>query len=297
MSKSNYDIEFEPIMDLDDGKKNFFRVPDSILLNTEMGKVRVALYLYLYIHKGYNNIVNFSVPLFLNWAGYKSDSHKGGINDKVLFALDFISDAGYLYFMSDKRLSRNSCAELYFDSKKVSEVCNGEERFAIVYLDEILDVMNYRNSKKQDRYLNNLSVLLVFAYLRRCIPRRINQLKPEERYEERCEDRRNRIPEAYNGKYKDIATNLDLGEHTVSQAISILQERKLIVVGTPYRIKTIDGEFRTPDFIFANYQKRDNGKLLIQGLEYAKTEINLKAKQMHDYYERLGLNYRLKEIA
>lgn len=179
----------------------------------------------------------------------------------------------------------------------ISEACNSGERFAIVYLDEILAIMSYRNDKTKDRYLNNLSVLLVFAYLRRCIPRRKNELKPEERYEDRCADRRKRIPEAYNGKYKDIAAALGLGEHTVSKAVSVLQKHKLIVVGTPYRVRATDGEFRTPDFIFANYQKRDGDKLLAQGLDYAKTEIALKAELMHSRFENIGINYHLKDIA
>lgn len=289
--------EFEPIEELVDGTKNYFRVPDTVLLDTDMDKLRVALYLYLYIHKGYNHIVNFSVPLFLNWAGYKSDSHKGGINDKVLDAIDGLFCAGYIGFVGEQKLTRTSCVEIIFFPDMISEACNSGERFAIVYLDEILAIMSYRNDKTKDRYLNNLSVLLVFAYLRRCIPRRKNELKPEERNEVRCADRRKRLPEAYNGKYKDIAAALGLGENTVSKAVSVLQKHKLIVVGTPYRVRATDGEFRTPDFIFANYQKRDGDKLLAQGLDYAKTEIALKAELMHSRFENIGINYHLKDIA
>ena len=295
--EKDYSVEFKAICKLEGPSKNYFRIPDEIIYNCELGKIRIALYAYLYIHKGINDIVNFSVPLFLNWAGLKSDSHSGGMNDKVLTAMELLSDMGYVCFVGDKKLTRTSCAEIQFNTQLVHNMCCSGDRFAIVYLDEVESIMRYKNEKKSDTHFNSFSILLVFVYLRRSIIRRKNKLNPEERSEERIKDRRMRIPEAYNGKYKDIAFELGISERIVSKSVEILRRLKLIVVGVPYRIRGIDGEYRTPDFLFSNFQKRDEGQLLISGIEYAKTEINLKAKQMHDYHKKFGVNYSLKEIS
>lgn len=289
--------EFEPLSVLDGFSGKHFRIPDEILLSKEMGKLRVSLYSYLYIHKGINDIVNFSVPLFLNWAGFKSDSHLGGINDKVLDTLHLLSVSNYISFTEDKPLTRTSCVKITFNTELVHTKCCSGERFAILYLDEIESIMRYKNSNKNDTSLNSSVVLLVFAYLRRCIPRRKNELKPEERYKDGINDRRKRLPEAYNSKYITIADELALNERVISKAVDILRMHKLIVLGTPHRVKNIDGQYRTPDFLFSNYQKRENKKLLATGIEYAKAEMTLKANQMHEYHRQFGINYNLKEVS
>lgn len=295
-TERNYNIEFEAIRDLEGFSRKYLRVPDEILLNKKMESNRVALYIYLYIHKGLNDVVNFSVPLFLSWAGFKSDTHSGGLNDRVLDTLFHLSDLGYITIIGDKKLTRTSCVEIKFNTDLVEEKCYSGDRFAIVYLDEVDSIIKYKKDNKKDTVLHSFSILLVFVYFRRCIPRRPNELKPEERFEDRIIDRRNRLPEAYNGKYIDIAAELYLGDRTVAKATEILRKLHLIALGVPYRIKNIDGEYRTPDFLFSNCQKRDKGKLLADGKEYAETEIKLKAKQMHEYHKQYGINYSIMEI-
>jgi len=204
---------------------------------------------------------------------------------------------GYVTLLGNTKLTRTSCVEIKFNTQLVHDVCCSGERFSIVYLDEIEKIIRYKNESIKDTHLNSFSVILVFAYLRRCIPRRPNKLKPEERCNERIIDRRKRIPEAYNGKFIDIAAELELSERIVSRAVEILRANDLIVLGVPHRIKCIDGEYRTPDYLFSNYQKRDDGKLLASGMEYAEIEIKLKAQQMHDYHEKYGINYSLKEVS
>ena len=292
----NYTKEFETIKKLEGSSKNYFRVPDDVILSNDTDKLRIALFLYLHIHKGINDIVNFSVPLFLKWAGYKTDRRMGGMNDKVLYAMDYLHDLGYVHYI-DKIPTRASCVEIKFDTNLVHETCCSGMRFAIVYLDEIERILNFKNENAKDTQLNSLSVLLVFVYLRRSIYRRTNNVLPEERTEERIIDRRNRLPEAFNAMYIDIANEIGLSARLIERAVNVLQKMVLIVVGTPNRIQLLNGEFRTPDSIFANYEKRDGENLLAYGMEYAKQEIKQKAKLMYDYHIKYGVKYFLKEIA
>lgn len=256
-----------------------------------MLNIRVSLFVYLSQRKGLDDIVYFSVPLFLNWIGYKSDSHKGAINDKVLETLTWLEDLEYITFLEDKSVNKTSFFKIYFNTQIVHEECF-TNRFAIVYLDEIERIMGFKNNNKKDNYLNCNNVLLVFAFLRRSIFRTPNKLKPEERYEDRIADRKERLVEAFNESYKNIAEALGLTERTVSKAVQVLAQLKLIVVAEAYHIKGITSDYVTPDHIFANYEKREGNLLLASGNNYAFDEIKRKEKLIRKYIP----DYRIRAI-
>lgn len=275
MIKLEYRYEYETIETLKGDAARNIRVPKSIIVDTDMQNIRLAVFSYMSIYKGLNNKLCFSIPSFLNWAGYKSDAHGGGVNDKVIETVKMLSDLGYITFVGNGFLTRSSCVELLFNTQLVHDICC-EEGFAVLYLDEIEKIMQYENNNKQDRYLNRNTVLLVFAFLRQAIFRTPNELKPEERSPEGIAKRRERCIEAYNNNYKDIAARLGLSNRTVSMAAEILMRLGLIAIAEAYHIKNEDGDFRTPDFIFANMEKREGKKLLAKGQAYATGELKRK---------------------
>ena len=279
---SDYKNEYSPYTVLKGTAANYFTVPKSVIVNTELDYRRVSLFAYLRSYKGLNDRLCFSVPLFLQWANLKNDTHSGGINDKIIDTLDCLNDLGYVTYLCDKPKNKTFCMDVQFNTQQVFDECCSD-RFAIVYLDEIEKIMTYRNTNIKDTHFNCNAVLLVFVYLRMMINRRPNELKPEERYPDKIEERKQRLPEAYNDTYKDIAEILGLSERTVSKSVEMLEELGLIMMQQAYHIKIAEGEYRTADMIFANMQKRDRGKLLVSGHDYAFAEIENKAKLIHKY--------------
>ena len=227
--EQKYKYQYEHIATLNGNAAKNFRIPKSVIVDTEMLGIRIAVFTYLSLYKGLNDRVCFSIPLFLDWAGYKSDAHAGGINDKTIRTLEALSDLGYITFLDNRLRTKNSCFEILFNTQLVHDSCF-QESFAILYLDEVEKVMRYTNDNLQDRYLNRNIVLLVFAYLRQAIYRTPNELKPEEQSPEGIERRKERYIEAYNESYKDIAQDLGLTERVVSFAVQALVSIGLIVV-------------------------------------------------------------------
>lgn len=246
----------------------------ALATDTNLHTNRVAIYTYIGMYKGLNHRLLFSVPKFLKWAGFQSDSHTGGINEKVLITIDELCNMGCIKYCDTP--SKTSAFELNVDIQSCSDL-NGTN-FALLYIDEIDKIVNYEKHNIKDTHLNSYTILLVFAYLRRNIFRRPNELKPEERSPEGIEKRKYRIIEAYNTTYKAIASELGLSERTVAKAVNILVQLDLIVTREAYHIKDKDGNYHTPDIIFANYEKRENDYLLDYGLKYAYSEIERKAE-------------------
>ena len=166
--------------------------------------------------------------------------------------------------------------------------------YAVVYLDELQKIMDYKNL--QGNSINNVALLLVFAYLRNKIRRRPNELKPEERTLEGMKQRRERLPDAFDSNITDIAKELGIHKQTVSKMIDILeQELKLIVTDRAYRVKNEDSEFRTLPTIFANAYKREDKYLLVAGEGYSRAEIELKAENMKQYYQDYRIDKRKRK--
>ena len=283
--------EYRSVVELEGISANFIRIPSSIILDTELSNKRVAVFVFLSIYKGLNSRLFFSIPNLLEWAGYKNDTHKGGINDKFLDAMEGINDRGYLTYYGE--LTRTSCIEIEFDRQKVFNECSCSS-FAILYLDEVERIMRYKNSNSKDVYLNNVSVLLVFAFLRNAIFRTPNKLKIEEQSQEGIKARKDRCVEAYANTYKEIGELIGLSERTVSKAVKVLESLKLIVVDEAYHIRNKEGEFRTPYTLFANMEKREGKYLLTSGLEYARGEMERKAEKIRFFETNYNINTKLR---
>ena len=267
---------------LDDSKSKYIYVPLSVITDNKLDLRRVAVFSYLRIHCGLNNVVNFTIPDIVEWCGGKPDRRINGSNEKVLSTLDSFSGGGYLTYLTEK--SKSSYMKCKFDSDYYYDDCS--DGYAAIYLDEIKKIMDYKKTNSKDSTINNTTLLLVFAFLRFKIRRRPNELKPEERYSENIKSRRERLPDAYSSNIADIANELNISSKTLSKIIDILeQELELIVTDRAYRVKNENDEYRTLPTIFANAYKREYGYLLDVGDSYSRTEIELKAENMKKYYQ------------
>ena len=263
-------------------ESKYIYVPLSVITDTKLDTRRVGIFSYLRTHCGINNVVNFTIPDVVEWCGGKSDRRTNGTNDKVLSTLDFLSDGGYLTYLTEK--SKSSYMKCKFDTDYYYDDCS--DGFAVVYLDEIEKIMCYKKENSKDGTLNNTTILLVFAFLRNKIRRRPNELKPEERCSINIKSRRERFPDAYNGNIIDMSNEIGISSKTFSRIIDILEcDLHLIVTDRAYRIKNEDNEFRTLPIIFANAYKREHNYLLDTGDNYSRTEIELKAENMKQHYQ------------
>ena len=252
---------------------------------------RVGIFSYLKVHSGLNDMIGFTIPDVVEWCGMKPNRREGKANDKFLSIIEDLKTRGYLTYLTEP--SKSSFMKCQFNSKYYYDQC--KEGYAIVYLDELRKMMDYKNL--QGNSIDNTTVLLVFAYLRNKIIRRPNELKPEERTTDGIKQRRQRLPEAVGTNITNIANELGIHKQTLSRIIDILeQELKLIVTDRAYRIKNEDNEFRTLPTIFANAYKREDKYLLSTGEAYSRTEIELKAENMKQQYQDYKIDKRKRKL-
>ena len=267
---------------LEESQSKYIYVPLSVITDTELDIRRVSIFSYLRIHCGLNNIIGFTVSDMIEWCGGKPDRRVNGTNDKVLSTLDALSNRGYLTYLTEK--SRSSYMKCEFNISHYYEECSNG--YAVVYLDELEKIMSYKKENLKDNTLNNMTILLAFAYLRNKIRRRPNELFPEERTSNGVKKRKEKLPDAYGSSFLDIANALNISSKTLSKIIDILeQELKLIVTDRAFRVKNEDNEFRTLPTIFANAYKREDKYLLDTGDNYSRAEIELKAENLKRHYQ------------
>ena len=265
----------------------YIYIPLSIITDTELDVKRVAVFSYLRTRTCLDNTINFIVPDVVEWCGGKPDRRANGFNDKVLSIIDSFCDRGYITYLTEK--SRSSFMSCEMDIEYYYNECSNG--YAAIYLDEIKKIMNYKKENSKDNTINNTTILLVFAYLRNKIRRRPNELKPEESTPDGVKGRRERIPDAYDGNINSIADELNVSSKTVSKIIDILEyDLELIVTDKAYRVKNDNDEYRTLPIIFANAYKREDKYLLITGSDYSRTEIELKANNIKQYYQDYKIN-------
>jgi DNA-binding MarR family transcriptional regulator len=263
----------------------------SVITDTELDTKRVAAFSYMRIHCGLNNVINFTIPDIVEWCGGKPDRKASGSNGKMISILDYLSDGGYLTYLTER--SRSAYMKCKFNINNYYKSCSNG--YAVVYLDELEKIMNYKKDNLKDNFLNSATILLVFAYFRNRIRRRPNELLPEERTSDGIKQRRQRLPDAYENNINDIADELNISSKTLSKIIDILEEELgLIITDRAYRIKNEDDEYRTLPTIFANAYKREDKYLLDTGSNYSRDEIELKAENMKKYYQgyKIDVNKR-----
>lgn len=287
--RKDYKYEYAKTL-LSDLESKYIYIPLSVIVNNELDIKRVSVFSYLRIHCGLNDVVGFTIPDMVEWCGMKPNNREGKTNDKFLNVIDNLSSKGYLTYLTNK--DKNAYIKCEFDTEYYYSQCSNG--YAVVYLDELQKIMNYKNL--QGNSVNNAALLLIFAYFRNKIRRRPNELNPEERTLDGIKQRKERLPDAFYNNITDISKELGMHKQTVSKMIDILeQELKLIVTDRAYRIKNENKEFRTLPTIFANAYKREDKYLLAFGDSYSRTEIELKAENMKQRYQDYKIDKRKRK--
>lgn len=280
----DYKYEYTKIP-LSELESKYIYIPLSVIVDNKADVKRVSVFSYLRIHCGLNNLIGFTIPDVVTWCGMKPNNREGKTNDRFLNIVDDFSSQGYLTYLTKK--DKNAYIKCEFDMEYYYDLCS--EGYAIIYLDELQKIMDYKNL--QGNSIDNSTILLVLAYFRNKIIRRPNELKPEERTLNGMNQRRERLPEAISSNITTIANELGVHKQTLSKAIDILEyDLKMIVTDRAYRIKNENGDFRTLPTIFANSYKRENKYLLNTGDNYSRTEINLRAEILKQYYQEYKID-------
>lgn len=282
--------EYSSPVELDIDSGSYFVIPESIIVNADanMNEKRATIFSFFSIFRGLNQSLFFSVNNIVKWMGKQPNRNANGINNKIVQVIECLEDEGYLTLFEE--INNSSPIMATFNLTKISKECE-HDRFAVLYLDEVNKILNYKNPNSKDTYLNNDVVLLVFAYLRMKIYRRRNKLMPEEvnfdnknSYAYDINARRLRSPEAYNCYYFEIAEELGLSARIISKSVEILSELDLIYYEPLPRIKYRDenGEkWRTDHTIFCNAYKREGSYLLTSGKDYYLCEVSNKKKKLN----------------
>lgn len=276
--------EYSSPVELDAISGNYFAVPASVIMDTDMTEKRVTVFSFFSIYRGLNSSLFFSINNIVKWTGRQPNRHANGINSKIIQVIECLRDGGYLTLSEE--LDNSSCIEATLNLSKISEECDND-RFAIIYLDELKKIMDYQNPNAKDVFLNNDVILLVFTYLRMKIYRRRNKLFLEEINVDNqnnrqldIDTRRLRSPDAYDCYYYEIAEELGLTPRTVSKAVDVLNELGLIYSEPLPRIK-YENKWRTDHTVFCNAYKREGNCLLISGSQYYLMEIENKKRKLN----------------
>lgn len=282
MTDNNGIYEYDDKVKLEGSSSVYFRVPASIILDKDSDDKRVSAFSFFSMRRGFDNTVTFTLNGMAKWLNKKPDRHSGGVNDKLGIETKRLADKGYISL--DGKIGNSSEADATFNVDKITEECDSSW-FAVIYLDELRKILEYRQSGK-DSIKNSDSILLVFAWLRMKIMRRRSKLFPEEvnvdgsndKYKD-IDARKKKAPDAYDCYYYDIANEVGISARTVAKCVDALNDMGLIYSEQLPRTSK-DGKWQTNHTVFCNYYKRENGMLLANGKKYYLEEIFNKKKKL-----------------
>ena len=292
-------MEYKEYTQLTGSAAKFISIPMSLITDIDLDVKRVAAYLYCRKRMTFEDDFSFYITDMIKWCGYVPNRHANGINEKMINTLSELESEGY-FEINEKKVSNSTITHGTFNLDKVNEECS--YGFAILYLDEIEKIINYKITG-QTKYHNIPVLLLVFAFLRGSIFRRPNKLGYIDRNTDGTNNaeldiqrRKEKFPEAYNSTFVEIGEELGLTANAVSKAVSVLEELELIKISRAYsysvgKDKKGKEAYQTPNSIFANAYKREGSHLLDAGLTYAEHEIKRKEKLMQQFNSR----YKRKE--
>lgn len=292
-------MEYKEYTQLTGSAAKFISIPMNLITDIDLDVKRVAA--YLYCKKKTNFDEEFIIPVsdMVKWCGYVPNRHANKINEKINNTLSELELEGYIE-IKGKTLFNSTITHGIFNLDKANEECS--YGFAVLYLDEIEKIINYKITG-QTKFYNIPVLLLVFAFLRGSIFRRPNKLGYLDRNTDGTNNaeldiqrRKEKFPEAYNSTFIEIGEELGLTANAVSKAVSVLEELELIKVSraNSYSVgKDKKGKevYQTPNSIFANAYKREGSHLLDAGLTYAEHEIKRKEKLMQQFNSK----YKRKE--
>ena len=285
--------EWEEVMELKGDAKVYFSIPESIIMNKDLGKKRIAATSYFLIRKGLDDKVLLSLNSLSQWYGREPNRHSNGINGRFKSTIEKLKEYNYLSY--DDKLENKGCIEIVFNTEKYTEECNDKyTRFAVIYLDELKKIVEYTNLKDKEVSISDDTLLLVFSYLRMKIYRRRNKLSVSDTS---VEQRKLDNPEVYNAYYSDVANELGVTLQTLMLSIDTLESLGLVYTETLPREKKIDAnqqeKWVTNQTLFCNTYKRERNYMLAIGKQYYEDEIDCKKIKLREL-QKSKMNVQVK---
>lgn len=248
----------------------FFRIPCSVILDSDSPSETLVAFSYFSIKGGIDGSAMFSLNHMVEWSGRKPDKHKGMVNDRMLKSILYLEEKGYLSIRGNP--SHASFSEAVLDREAISEECE-ESRYAVLYVDEVMKLLSSDSVSSSDKE----GSILLLGYLRMMMPRRLNALFIEEAD---IEYRRRKYPEVYGAYYKDMSEELGISQRSLSRIADHLKSLGIVYSETMPRMSVDGGGWLTGHTLFCNFYKREGSNLLAYGKEYYMSEINRKKEKM-----------------
>ena len=85
---------------LTDKEMGFAKIPESLILDTEINRKAIMVYAFLQLRKGVDSRLTFSVEDLIRELGYVPKEVKGAINDQVKDVLRYFITQNYLTIIS-----------------------------------------------------------------------------------------------------------------------------------------------------------------------------------------------------
>lgn len=264
----------------------FIMIPEFVILHPN--KKVLASYIYFYVNAGMDYSINFSFYFLMKWNLYKSNIRKNNTLVHFFDAVQYLYDKeiitakdkpSYFKFYS---LTNKSLVELSLNMDVINKVID-KDNFAIIYIDEILDIIDFYKNNSPNNFIDTIATL---AFLRLKIKLRDNT------------DTEQKKPEAYYNFYKNIYSELCIGKKGFSRAINVLSKELGIIylVHSKYQYKQGQdevGKIIILPTIFCNYYHRRKGKIINGGKNYCETETNkAHEKMMEDFDIKKAINIK-----
>lgn len=258
-------------------KTHYIKIPLSIITNKDLNSKRVLVLIYFLAHmSSFNNMVCFNLEMIIKYFNLKNPNKNSKFKKDIADIIKYLFDNDYLYknnLIETSSILKNEIITCYVNTDRYND-----ERFALIYLDDIYKIINYKNNKNNNQL--KIYMFLLLSYIRIKIP-----IRTHESFF---------YIEAYNGFYKNISDELGNATYKyISESFNILQELEIIYHEQIKRFKNKQGYWINAGLVFANMYKRifdkNNDdtyeiKEISSGEDYYKKETDRKIKSIYNYY-------------
>lgn len=237
------EIKKNDAIKLRDSEKNFLIVPSSIIFSNS--PQLLITYLYLGVHKEMTSMCRFSYRNMALWCNNQiinADKISLSSTNPYRKCVNELIDMGYLSFVNSKIISRKKDLEVKINYNMIEDEAytkGKNTRFAMLFIDEIEDLLCYCKKNKSD--IKSSTLLRVYAYFKMSIPikTKLNNVDIECHYE----------------YYSNIKRLLNISSKTLTKAVNILKRLNLIAV-RHIKYQAPDGSWVICPSIFVNTYKR-----------------------------------------
>lgn len=231
---------------------NYVKIPREIIYNKELGDKRVIIFSYLCSRRALDDTVAFSISELCHWSHLKPNYHDGKINHKYLKILELLSHYGYFesYPNFEKLAKEKKNYTDYYNIKINTEKFDIPDNFGIIYFDELVKILNFKEELKGVKVndeeidllrMSSAYLLLLLSYLR------VNMNRNTDK------------PLCCYRLYQKITEDIGLSERYITRIVEILDVMNIVKFQEGKRIRYKKEEnkygFLTTPKVFADYRR------------------------------------------